>query len=302
MAVVPQHQKFRRFAPRFNSAAAKDKTAQRMSGTSDIRTWGEPMKTLIVGTAASAFALAATGLASAADLRMPVKAPAVVVAESWSGLYIGGHAGYAWGDQDPSSVVSTSPLVPANGFGFPAPLDANPKGFVGGAQLGFNWQFANWVLGIEGDISGSPSGSGAAQFTTPALAPSPVGSASLSQDINWLATVRGRLGYTWGPGLIYFTGGGAWADVDYTGSYASAVGVTSATLNASNTLSGWVIGGGYEHKFTQNWSARLEYLYYNLDSTTLSVAADQPVNNVTTTWTVPELQLHVVRAGVNYKF
>ena len=140
------------------------------------------------------------------------------------------------------------------------------------------------------------------QFSTPVLAPLAVGSASLSQDVNWLATVRGRIGYTWGPGLTYFTGGGAWADVDYTGSYASAVGVTSATLNASNTLSGWVIGGGYEHKFTQKWSARLEYLYYNLDSTTLSVAADQPVNNITTTWTVPELHLHVVRAGINYKF
>lgn len=261
------------------------------------------MNKFVIGPVVILFAVSSAGLVTAADLRMPVKAPAMVVAETWSGLYIGGHAGYAWGDQETSIVESTSPLFPAPAvIGFPAPLDANPKGLLGGAQLGYNLQFGSWVLGIEGDISGSPSGSDSAQFTAAFVAPIIIGSASLTQDVNWLATVRGRLGYTWGPGLAYFTGGAAWADVDYSGSFASASGATSSTLNAGNTLSGYVIGGGYEHRFSQNWSVRLEYLYYDLDSATLSVAAQQPFNEVTTTWSIPDLQLHVVRAGVNYKF
>src|SRR5262249_54451845 len=128
--------------------------------------------------------------AVAADLSRPVyKAPPPVTVPaqvySWTGFYIGGHAGAGWSGDNDQSVAVPGAIAPVT-------LGGNSDaGFVGGGQLGYNWQFApNWLVGIEGDVSWADiSNSGAATV--------PGATVTMSQDLNWLASVRGRLGYTW---------------------------------------------------------------------------------------------------------
>jgi len=120
------------------------------------------------------------------------------------------------------------------------------------------------------------------------------------------------LGTIWGPGLIYVTGGVAWANVDDKadagdGAWLCAAGVTCAFPAVSNiTKTGWTFGGGYETALIGNWTVRAEYLYYSFDGETLTAAgtpacpaANQPC---TATYTFPDLKIHTPRAGVSYRF
>jgi outer membrane immunogenic protein len=219
---------------------------------------------------AAALSLGLTVAASAADLRPAYKAPAPVAAPynySWSGFYIGGHAGVGWSEGDDS-------------------------GFVGGGQIGYNWQFApNWVIGIEGDFSGTSLSSGGGASVAGVTV---TGGA----DLNWLASVRGRLGYTWDHFMLYFTGGGAWADVSGGGT-VSVAGLGSAAWSASGTASGWVLGGGGEWMFAPNWTFGVEYLHYEFDNIngSVSVPGFTVSGNFGTDGSVD-----VVRARLNYKF
>jgi outer membrane immunogenic protein len=210
--------------------------------------------------------------ASAADLRPAYKAPAPVAAPyaySWSGFYIGAHAGGGWTD------LSLT--------------DDNATGFVGGGQIGYNWQFApNWVIGIEGDFSGT-SISDSASAVIPGI-----GVVSASADLNWLASVRGRLGYTWDRFMLYFTGGGAWASID------TSISVPGISVSSNATASGWVVGGGGEWAFAPNWTIGVEYLHYEFDSVSgdlfgVPVAALGAFGD-------DNGKVDVVRARLNYKF
>ena len=219
---------------------------------------------------AAALSLGLTAAASAADLRPAYKAPAPVAAPyaySWSGFYIGGHAGVGWSEGDDS-------------------------GFVGGGQIGYNWALSpNWVIGIEGDISGTSLGSGGA---VSAAGVTVTGSA----DLDWLASVRGRLGYTWDHFMVYFTGGGAWAGVSGGGNVTVA-GLGTTTWSADGTASGWVIGGGGEWAFAPNWTLGVEYLHYEFDNIngTVSTPGFAVSGNFGT-----DGSIDVVRARLNYKF
>jgi outer membrane immunogenic protein len=185
---------------------------------------------------------------------------------SWSGLYIGVHAGYGWSDLDWTEGGTT--------------VGDSGDGWVGGGQIGYNWQRGALVFGVEADISGSGL-DGSIACPNPADA--------CAHDVNWLASVRGRLGVT-GNGnrtLFYATAGGAWADVDYT---------ASGRPGFSDRHFGWVAGGGIEHMLTPNWSARIEYLYYGFDGATAPAGAlaGGPVD------LDPSMQ--TVRVGLSLKF
>jgi len=225
--------------------------------------------------AASAIALGVSQSASAADLgRAPVYKSPVMAPFSWTGLYLGVHIGGAWANDNWSQI------------GNAASFDSS--GFIGGGQIGYNWQFApNWVLGVEADVSGSTqSGSG---IQTRA-------GWSSATDINAFGTVTGRLGYAIDRTLIYFKGGFVWADETVKQSFGG-VQVASAGFNPT----GWTIGGGVEWAFWDNWSAKVEYNYYDLGTNGFSFAnlAPAPVafdafnNNQT---------MHVIKAGLNYRF
>ena len=212
----------------------------------------------------------AAAAAEAADLpRMrglpPPRAPSYVPFFSWTGLYVGINAGYAFGDSRWTDTVTT---VTTGDF------DVN--GAMVGGTLGYNLQFGSAVFGIEGDFDWS----GVKGSSTTNC---PLGCETRN---TWFGTARGRIGYAFDRFLPYFTGGAAFGDIKQ-----EAVGFGSST----SSQFGWVLGGGIEYAFLSSWSAKLEYLYADMGTaqcpaTTCGTPADAT------------LKLNIVRAGLNYKF
>ena len=252
-------------------------------------------------------AVAFTQIASAADL--PRKAPAYTPPPpppfTWTGFYVGLNAGGHWAKDD----VTTAASVPNFGALGAASFDAGaagtnePSGFIGGLQLGYNWQINNFVLGLEGDVNGLTG-----KETRSVLYPGPFPAAgdtfTTSAQSNFLATVRGRLGFAFDRVLVYGTGGLAVGNVKTTDSATVIGGTVLETTSNTTTRTGWTAGGGLEYAFAPNWSAKVEYLYVNLgsfDTTIPCVAGCVVVGG-------PDIIVHhkwtdnIARVGINYKF
>jgi outer membrane immunogenic protein len=142
-----------------------------------------------------------------------------------------------------------------------------PSGFVGGVQAGYNWQNGPWVFGIEGDFQGN----GASDTFAPWKFSNP-----------WFGTVRGRAGYALNNVLFYGTAGLAFGEL---------TGQTFGSLSESHTNAGWTVGLGAEVGLAQNWSAKVEYLYVDLND-----------SNFTITGAQNGYHFGLLRAGVNYHF
>lgn len=220
-------------------------------------------KLLLAGVAGLAMV---TG-AQAADLaapRMPIAGAVVAPAFSWTGFYVGANIGYA-----AMNVRNTG------GAGFVTP---SGNGFAAGAQLGFNYQVNNIVLGIEGDL-GYLGISRTLPCGNPAF--------NCNSRMNWDASVRARLGIAIDRALLYVTGGLAIAE--YRG-FTSTGGVF---FRDGSTRVGWTIGAGAEFAVSGNWTVRAEYLYANYGSRNMTYDVVYP--NV-------RVETHKVRVGVNYLF
>ena len=284
---------------------------------------------------ASAGAIALAGAALAADL--PSRAPPPVYLPpppifTWTGLYVGLNAGGTWTNNN--SVRTTAvPEFAAPTFAPELTLSSalattsvpvSNSGFIGGGQIGYNWQFNNsWVVGIEADIqgiAGSTStgkvfGSGVPVGFPAETITSAIGA---NRRIDYIGTVRGRLGFTITPTfLVYGTGGLAYGqvksnvaifqqDIIAGGSIFSAP--YSSFGSFSNTRVGWTAGGGAEWLFAPNWSVKVEYLYYDLGSVTYGLS---PLTNTFTTggvaWSSSPFAKtrftgNIVRAGLDYHF
>jgi outer membrane immunogenic protein len=221
----------------------------------------------------SAAALALSALpAVAADIppRTYTKAPPPVYSApaliyNWTGFYIGGHLGGAFAGND-------------------GLLGDNAR-FMGGVQGGFDYQFApNWVMGIEAQYSWLNSN------TTGVLLP---GAAVITSTNDQIGSVTGRLGYTWGPALLYGKGGFAWRDDPNIG--VAVAGAPVAFSTTGNNKDGWTVGGGLEYMFAPNWSAKAEYQYYNFGTTTFTGPAQVAGSRFRD-------DEHSVKVGVNYRF
>ncbi|MGO3932367.1 outer membrane protein [Rhodopseudomonas pseudopalustris] len=228
------------------------------------------MKKILLATVALVAFGAAPALA--ADLaarpynKAPVYAPPVPI-YNWTGFYIGGHIGGAFaGDNSIGTGVT-----------------ANSDGkFLGGVQAGYDWQFApSWVLGVEGQYSWLSGTNDAVAFTVVGQP----GIYSFSDNQRGLASVTGRLGYTWGPALLYVKGG--WAYADYKSSLSNTV---LGSISSTSSQDGYTVGGGLEYLFAQNWSGKIEYQYYDFGNVDLGAG-----------FTAKNDQ-HVVKAGLNYRF
>lgn len=224
----------------------------------------------------------------------------VAKAGSWSGFYVGGHVGYGWSGLDGSMIYTDA----KKGDGFDASgktLDAD--GAIAGGMLGFNLQTGNVVWGIEADASWA----GIEGNTT--LKPYPASKGApdwaFNSKIEWLATVRARLGFTSGRTLVYGTGGVAFSGIetshDVIGKGYSAWG------NKSENAVGWTVGGGFEWLLSDNWTMRAEYLYYRFDDVGGILAGEQSTSCKvpcahTTDGFGGDLDLHTTRIGFSYKF
>jgi outer membrane immunogenic protein len=190
--------------------------------------------------------------ASAADIALQAP-PAPFVDSNWSGLYLGFHAGWGWASDETGTATSVFAGVPISPFE-PLTFPLNASGAIAGAQLGYNWQFAGrWVLGVEGDASGTGLKAAQSASTFSGLAGcgvpgAPCGSVMMTENVNWLASARGRLGLAVGPGLVFVTAGAAWANVGYSAGASEVFPVASTLYPAtfSATKLGWVYGAGYE--------------------------------------------------------
>jgi outer membrane immunogenic protein len=220
-------------------------------------------RTLLAGL--GLLALATAQPANAADLprSMPYKAPAYVAAYNWTGFYLGINGGGAWGNSD------------WNGTG----LGTDPSGGMFGLTAGYNWQAMGspWVFGLEGDIDWTNVNGNFA-----------CAGAICETKNDWFGTVRGRVGYSFDRYLPYFTGGVAFGNID-----ANRTGFAGS----SDTSVGWTVGVGIEGVVAGNWTAKLEYLYADLGDTSCSAIACG-----TTAATNVDLQMNILRAGLNYRF
>jgi outer membrane immunogenic protein len=238
-------------------------------------------------------------------------------AKDWTGFYAGFHGGWTFARSD---AVSTTARDPAGGaFLTPGAFGLDDNAPLIGGQFGYNWQTGNWVLGVEADLSGA--GIHGVQSRTPicsqgvcGLAGVPIFGAGnfMRQDVNWLASVRGRIGQAWGSGLIYVTGGFAWANVDHEANTSGMVVCFNSPGCAfpaafSRTRTGWTVGGGYEWPVWSNWTLRSEYLFSRFDGVSATVApAPAPTSNCLTagpcsaTYRWNDLDIHTLRVALNY--
>ena len=252
-------------------------------------------------------ALACMGLASAAaaadfggSLKDDYSAPA---GHNWTGCYLGLHGGYGWGEWDGHMIYTDA--KPNDGFDSSGKTIDLDGGLVGG-QAGCNLQLGNFILGIEGDIAHSGIDGGKTFLPYPNGSNPP--SWTFDLDVNWIATARGRIGFSTGPMLLYLTGGLAWADLE------SALKVHGNGHNAfgsvSDTKDGWVVGGGFEYAATENWTLKVEYQYLDFGSfggihkgTQFTAPACKETGCPHTTDGFDgDVTLHTVRIGANYRF
>ncbi len=226
---------------------------------------------------ASVGAIAIAGSAFAADL--PDRGPPPVYLPpppifTWSGLYIGAQIGYAWGS-DPIDEVDTA-------FGDHAFFNTKPKGVIGGAHVGYNLQYAQWVAGLEGTVDG----------TDLKGTRTSAGGVSIGTRTKVQGSIRGRIGVAFDRVLIYGTGGAAFAG--FTDDYAFGL-----TESDSKTRTGWTVGGGLEYAITNNWSIGAEYRYSDFGRSPDFPFPTLTLGNVSFTHHLTENQ---VQARVSYKF
>jgi len=217
-------------------------------------------------------------LAAVAGKGPVYKAPPapVPVAYNWTGFYIGGYVGSLWGDSD---------------WTFLSGLTVNPHyaGFIGGGQVGFNYQIGAFVLGIEGDIGATnakggkacPNFGGTAFFFT------------CETRMDSLGSVAVRVGYAWDRTLVYVKGGWAAGDVELSVTPNGPPGFFGFPIVGSKTASGWTAGAGFEFGLTPNLSAKAEWMHFDFGNDSYNTVV-APIN--------ADVSGDVVRVGLNYRF
>jgi outer membrane immunogenic protein len=234
---------------------------------------------------ATAALIALAGPAIAADMRLPVyKAPPVVPVWSWSGCYLGGHAGGLWAKSKDWIVRTPGGAFYGQSLGEHA-LDS----WLGGAQAGCDYQFAGgFVIGIQGDYAWT-NDEGSHDSARE------IGVAYHSK-VKSLASVTGRIGYAWDRLLGYVRGGAAWERDEY---WATTI-ILGTAYTARETRPGWTIGIGGEYAFTNVISGFVEYNYY--DFGTRQIAFTPQVVGLGPAFVDINETKSVVRAGLNVRF
>ena len=296
------------------------------------------MRCTASGLAIASLVLTGAITAHAADLPPVLKAPPAVF--SWAGLYGGLNLGVAYdvgrinptlafdpfAVSDPTGAVTGVPvaiLIIPGTFHQRIPTSRDSKlGILGGAQLGYNWQMARWIYGVEADAEGTnASESFTGAFTSNLLGVNPGGNIGRSisgvwtADRQWQASLRGRLGYTFDRLMVYGTGGIAFTGVNMTATYTTTTTLGAAltpfpvpgfpipngtsSVSQYHTLVGGTIGAGFDYAITNAITVGGEYRYthYSEKNFNLANQAVIPPGPVTL-----NLDTHQFMARVNYFF
>jgi outer membrane immunogenic protein len=277
---------------------------------------------------ASAGAMALAAVAQAAEPLPPPPPPPPP--PQWTGFYLGINAGGTWSSRnniDTFNFIVTElgtfePLTDTSRLLATTRVPVSFSGFIGGGQWGYNYQWNNWVFGVEGDFQGIASSNRRRTVfsTATAFGVNAIGNLAVDQllsadrRVDWLGTDRVRIGFLiWPTFLVYGTGGLAYGHTEAGVFIAQSLGlepVTASTIafgRFNQTLAGWTAGGGVEWLFLPNWSLKVEYLYYDLGGTTFGLSplthsvAGVPVT-VTDNLASTRFNGNIVRAGLNYHF
>jgi outer membrane immunogenic protein len=237
-----------------------------------------------LGAALSASAVNAADL----GLRTPaLVVPVATPAYNWSGCYLGAHAGGGWSRTDWINTASTAgfgDLLPGEGF------RQTSGGFIGGGQVGCNYQVNTWVFGLEGSFSGSTFKGNAVNTVF-----GPPADDVFTTRVESLATVTGRVGYAWQNWLFYAKGGYAGGQVKF--SVSDTIGPAVGAGSSSNWQNGWTAGGGVEYGLTPNWIVGVEYNYVDLLTKSYEVGGGAGLY----TFDVHP-RIHEILARISYKF
>jgi outer membrane immunogenic protein len=257
------------------------------------------MKTRILSLlAATALSTAAVSSVSAADLPVRAAPPPLVAAVpvfTWTGFYVGGNLGWGWRDDDNEAVVLTGPGIPAGIVGGTLNFEnGNDGNFLGGGQIGYNYQIGSFVVGVEADIQGIATDDNEAVFIPgPGFAGGTFVPGEFEDAADWFGTVRLRAGVAFDRFLVYATGGLAYTE--------------------DNT--GWTVGGGVEWALPVNWfnasavTLGLEGLWVSIDQDEDNdgrIGTFTPVGGPPVDVFLPlgndEQEFFVARAKLNFKF
>jgi outer membrane immunogenic protein len=300
------------------------------------------MRKLLIATAAIGTLIGTSSFAADMAIKAPPMAPAPAI--SWTGYYVGVNAGGTWGGSDIN--VASVPI-----YAFPPTLNAFPvptsiaaanaasgnlssrAGFIGGVQIGYNQQFSDrFVAGIETDFQGTAKAKATRTSSVDALSSVGFPGNNVTATIaankipDYLGTVRGRLGFLPQPALLLYTTGG----LAYGGGSSTSISGTNngvnlglccgnPPFNSSGSLSGiragWTIGAGAEWMFAPKWSAKIEYLYYDLGRVSYSAGTSSPLAGPNSggipvgaavysiaSQTSTRLDGNILRIGLNYRF
>jgi len=194
---------------------------------------------------------------------------------NWTGFYVGGNLG---------GIFETATLTD---FELGPLGSASRSGFIGGGQVGYNWQFAPWaVLGVEWTFDGT-------SLNTTTTATEAAQQFQANARVDWVSTLTGRFGYAANNWLFYGKGGVAWVQ--------DRVSVTDLTnggfFSASQTTTGWAAGAGVEYGITQNWTVRVDWTHIGLDDQTFT-----GFGPIIPDMTTLSRHMDIVTAGANFKF
>jgi outer membrane immunogenic protein len=203
----------------------------------------------------------------------------------WTGIYLGGHIG---GGILVDSVSQNG--VSPGGFNLANTGTLRPAGVIGGAQVGANYEFAPWVVGIEGSWTDSAINGNTLIGTTNPATPQE----RFTSQAQWFAALTGRAGYAANDWLFYAKAGGAWMRVRYTEDLLTPGGATAMTQVFTDNRSGFTVGAGIEFGLVENLSGKVEYDFYDFGSKNYNFNTITPVS--------VKSDVHTLTVGLNYRF
>jgi opacity protein-like surface antigen len=231
---------------------------------------------------------------------------------NWTGFYVGGVGGGAFGGHADATFETPSPDTTILNSLPGATFSSRLAGVLGGGEIGYNYQMGSWVFGLEGDFvwTNARSSKACGIMVAPATPDAPFNAlfdSTCHDKLDWLATVTGRVGYSWGRALYYVKAGAAWTHEEFSvtcnadpplnaffGLCVSPAANLLNTISASDNRTGWTAGFGAEFALTNNWSAKAETNYLGFGTRGLTLSDGTFVNSKLNFWES--------KIGVNYRF